>query len=349
MRILRALFNFFGLSLTALTGVGLLARFIPPGAFWPPAIIALLLPGLLLLTAFFFGFVALKKNWRLAIFPGLVLASSLPLVPQLFALSPATYDTSDTLSMKVLTCNVRVFRDDANKSQVNDGGVQFIRDTKADVALFQESPRGTHNVEVTTLVSAATGLAMRHQPHRSSVATYGNELRFITDHFPKKGYNGFLVTDAETPLGTIRFINAHLESNNISGIARQVGRDKDLEAEVTRAGSMFRRYADAAARRVDQANRIRKFIDESPHPVILGGDFNDVPSSYVYQLARSPRLQDAWVEAGGGLGTTFTGPIPGLRIDYLLVDTSFVVMDIERVETGFSDHRGLAAILAKRQ
>jgi len=51
---------------------------------------------------------------------------------------------------------------------------------------------------------------------------------------------------------------------------------------------------------------------------------------------------------GFGPGTTFTGPLPGLRIDFLLVDTSFTINEIERFDTGYSDHLGLRVEIVKQ-
>ncbi|MEM9260785.1 MAG: endonuclease/exonuclease/phosphatase family protein, partial [Bacteroidota bacterium] len=159
------------------------------------------------------------------------------------------------------------------------------------------------------------------------------------------GYNGFTVADVKTSLGTIRFINAHLQSNRISKMADEIGQEASMQEGIDRAESMFRNYGASARTRAKQAAAIRQYVNQSPHPVVVGGDFNDVPSSYTYQRVRTPRLRDAWTEQGFGLGTTFTGPLPGLRIDYLLVDTSLTIISVDRIETDFSDHRALKIVV----
>lgn len=345
---IRKLISFLGSLLAAVTGAGLLARFLPPDVWWPPSIIALLLPGLVFLTLLFFLFCLYRKWRKAAIFPGLILIATLPITTRLFSFSISGADPTDEEQVTIITTNVRGFKNDLWESVDPETAFRFIRDRKSDVLLLQETRNNRHKTPYFDEIKAASGLAKRHQPKIKTLATYADAPTFVADKFPKRtSFNGFLVTDVETKLGTIRIINAHLQSNQISGMAGEIGKDGDVTEEIDRAESMLRNYGAAAAIRANQAEAIRRFVRESPHPVIVGGDFNDVPSSYTYQRILTPRLRDAWVEKGFGMGTTFTGPLPGLRIDFLLVDTSLTVQEIERFDTGFSDHLGLSVKLSR--
>ena len=248
-----------------------------------------------------------------------------------------------------MTANVHSFKYASWKRVPPAEAILFLKENTPQILLLQEARGDRFNQPLYDDIKAASGLGKRHQPANRRIATYAEELHFVSDHFIRPAMpNGYLISDIETKAGTIRVINAHLQSNQISGIAGEIGQDSTLAEGLGRAESMFRNYGASAAIRAKQANEIRKAVKESPHPVIVGGDFNDVPSSYTYQRILTPRLRDAWAEAGSGIGTTFTGPLPGLRIDFLLVDTSLSVLDIERVETGYSDHRALRAILSRK-
>ncbi|WP_187271025.1 endonuclease/exonuclease/phosphatase family protein [Neolewinella aurantiaca] len=346
----RKLISLLGNLLAAVTGAGLLARFLPPDFWWPPSIIALLLPGLLLLTLLFVVWCFYRK-WRKAlIFPVLVLVAALPLATRLFSFGAGGNSGARGDTVTLITTNVRAFKNDIWESVSEELSFRFINQRKPDVLLLQETRNDGSDTPYFTEIKEASGLAKRHQPTRRTVATYADELDFVADKFSGAGgYNGFLVTDVKTKLGTIRVINAHLQSNRITKMAGEVGTDGDMKNEIDRAESMLRSYGAAAAIRANQAEEIRRYVRESPHPVIIGGDFNDVPSSYTYQRILTPRLRDAWVEKGFGMGTTFTGPLPGLRIDFLLVDTSLNLVEMERFDTGFSDHRGLSVEVQKRR
>lgn len=345
---LRKAILFSGNLLALVAGFGLLARFVPPDVWWPPSVISLLLPGLLLATLLFLLLCLYWKKWKSALLPALILAATIPLLGRLFAFGHSV-DGSRQDSFNVITANVRNFKYASWKQVSAEIATQFIKESSPQVLLLQEARSDRFKQPLYGELKVASGLGKRHQPAGKPIATYAKELTFVKDRFVHPNTpNGYLISDVMTTIGAIRVINVHLQSNRISGMAGEIGQDSTLAEGLGRAESMFRNYGASAAIRAQQANEIRKAVKESPHPVIVGGDFNDVPSSYTYQRVLTPRLRDAWAEAGSGIGTTFTGPLPGLRIDFLLVDTSLSVLDIERVETGYSDHRALRAVISRR-
>jgi vancomycin resistance protein VanJ len=121
-----------------------------------------------------------------------------------------------------------------------------------------------------------------------------------------------------------------------------------------------RHVNDTNARRQQQARWLTAHIDPST-PVILAGDTNSAPLSDAYRLL-SAVLQDAWVEAGWGLGHTFPGrsgegssrptvmgiPVPMwlIRIDDIFYTRSFSAVQARLAPfDGVSDHRGVFAAL----
>ena len=52
---------------------------------------------------------------------------------------------------------------------------------------------------------------------------------------------------------------------------------------------------------------LKPLVEESTVPLIIAGDFNDTPASYIYQQA-TDLLSDPYVEQGRGFGTTYHGP-----------------------------------------
>ena len=82
----------------------------------------------------------------------------------------------------------------------------------------------------------------------------------------------------------------------------------------------------------------------SRHPVIVCGDFNDVPNSYTYFTVKGD-LQDAFLEKGSGFGRTLRMLSPTLRIDYILADQRFKVTQYHKIEVPYSDHYPILADL----
>lgn len=341
---LRSIFHVLGNLLALLTGIGLLARFIPPDVLWPPTVIALMLPLLLLLTLLFAALMFYRRRWAAAAFPALILLFAFSVASRLFAFGNSVETPAET-TLTIATNNARAFKNDAWVDVDKKDVAQVINQLGADVLLLQEAGASEGKNSFAPTISAAGPYFAHLQPKSRAIATYAENLKTIATEV--KNYNGYTVADVNTELGTIRFINAHLQSNQISGLAGDLGKDKNVQDGLDRAESMFRRYGSSARTRAKQAEEILQFVKDSPHPVIVGGDFNDVPSSYAYQRILSPRLRDAWTTAGFGMGTTFTGPLPGLRIDFLMVDTTFTIREIKRFETGYSDHRGLRAVISE--
>ena len=342
---LRFLLRSTGLGLSVLAGLGLLAGYLNPALSGAMTVLALVVPWLLAATFLFTVLALYRRWWRTAAFSALILVLALPDLGRILAFGDGAAPPADGVVLTVTSVNTRAFRDGAWEPVSPARAEKFLSAARADVFLLQEAQRVWSRDTYGPTIHKTLGLPARFQPKHKAIAAYARNLRQVATEAEQQ--NGFLVFDVETALGTVRFINAHLESNRITGMADSIGAQGNVRGEINHAGSMLRSYATAARVRARQAQDLRRYVDRSPHPVVVAGDFNDVPSSYTYKQVLTPRLRDAWVAAGRGLGTTFTGPLPGLRIDFVLVDTSLTVYDIERLDTGFSDHRGLRVRLGR--
>jgi len=152
-------------------------------------------------------------------------------------------------------------------------------------------------------------------------------------------YNTCYWADIKLPGETIRIYNFHLSSNNVTKKVGKLIKQPDLSKDNTWSdiNGVFKNYALASAIRVKEVRMIKEHIANSPYPVILSGDMNDTPLSYSYRIMRK-NLQDAFVTAGSGIGATYAGGVPFLRIDYTFVDPKFEIISHEIIKEDFSDH-----------
>lgn len=152
--------------------------------------------------------------------------------------------------------------------------------------------------------------------------------------------NSTLWADIRVNDKLIRLYNVHLQSNKVTQTTEKVIDKGELAVEETwqDIGSVLDKVGNATGIRAEQAQRLRQHILACNHPVIICGDFNDTPNSYVYSLL-SEGLHDTFRDKGLGLGTTFAGVLPMLRIDYVLAEKSFSTFSC-RVgrDSDFSDH-----------
>lgn len=144
----------------------------------------------------------------------------------------------------------------------------------------------------------------------------------------------------------VRIYSVHLQSNRISGQESEIIEAGKWEKE-TFIGlkDMFGKYQKYSSTRANQAAMIRQHADKISHPYIICGDFNDPPQSYVYHVI-SKDLHDSFRCAGSGIGTSFNGVIPALRIDYILAKKDFDIYTHKIIKEGHSDHYPIISTLA---
>ena len=156
---------------------------------------------------------------------------------------------------------------------------------------------------------------------------------------PRTYENTFMYVDIVKASDTIRVFNLHLQSLRFSEQNRAYLDDaaKTNEIDYEESVSIAAKMKAAFIKRELQADAIHNEIEKSIYPVIVCGDFNDVPNSYAYSTIGSG-LQNAFSKKGSGISRTFTGISPTLRIDNIFASKQFDVLQYTRVKEKISDH-----------
>lgn len=279
--------------------------------------------------------------------------------------------------IRVMTWNVAQFDVLYNKRspETRDSMLELIKKYQPDIACFQEMVAGD------TLFNLNTAYYRKYSFY--SVYEFLNMLNFkdyfytydfrddFLNHqhfgimifskypvvkkqtlsfFPYDYNSNFQYIDIVKDADTIRVFNVHLQSmkfsqGNLSYIENpSIESKQDLE----KSKSVIGKFKTAFMKRKLQADHIKAEIDRSPYPVIVCGDLNDVPNSYAYQTI-GDNLQNAFEEKGAGLGRTFTGISPTLRIDNIFLSKAFTVNQYSRVQKKLSDHFPVMADIVKEK
>ncbi len=151
--------------------------------------------------------------------------------------------------------------------------------------------------------------------------------------------NSCLWADIEINKQIIRVYSLHMQSNSVSNETEKVMAEGQFKEKETWSSirSIFRKFKNTSKIRAHQSERIAQHIAESPYPVIVCGDFNETPQSYAYRLI-SEKYNDTFKIKGRGLGSTYAGSIPALRIDYILSDKKFKIISNHILKKSYSDH-----------
>ena len=142
----------------------------------------------------------------------------------------------------------------------------------------------------------------------------------------------------------MRIFTTHLESYHFTAEDyANMEKIRETDAEMLEASkNLYSKMSLAFARQGEQSNLVRSIMDKSPYPAILCGDFNAVPSSYTYFKVRG-NWQDAFLASSFGIGKSYNGLAPTLRIDYILPDNHYIVNQFQMVDEGLSDHHMLVS------
>ena len=306
---------------------GYLASYIDPTVFSLPQTIGLIMPMLLVLNLLFAGFwVCLRRRqfWYSAL--ALLIG-----VGQITRLVGFHFNQSDqTGEVSICSFNAQNYNALDNVDTLLK---QSVLPHELDVLCLQEISQ-----EHVKGIKKTSGLK-HHFYHQG---------KFILAKFPitKTGklqfdnsVNGCVWTDLDLGERTIRVYNVHLRSNSVKHDDLDIfGSDGSTNSTTIRnLPSVLNRYRLASETRTLQAKTLLDHIAQCGHPVIVAGDFNDSPFSYTYQQFRS-RLQDQFKTHGLGIGATFAGSVPGLKIDYIFADDNFESLNHRIVRTKISDH-----------
>jgi len=163
------------------------------------------------------------------------------------------------------------------------------------------------------------------------------------------GNNIILLTDVVIDKDTVRIINCHLQSNRFSegeyefiesmnSFNADVYKNSKIDNNLQGLRNVLARMNKAYKLRVEQADTLVKLIRQSPYKTIVCGDFNDTQSSYIYRKV-SRNMHDSYRIAGRGWQNTYRRFWPGIRIDYILYNNSFICTNYNVPAYDASDHR----------
>lgn len=358
MRIMDALWMAATVVCALLLLMGLLAGVLSPKSMTLFAFAGLAYPIVYLLNVACAMWWAVRWRWWFFV-PALMLLVGIGNIGRYYQLNilkngpDVTYEKSDLV---VVTYNVKTFSavEELTSREEADSVAHWINSRKANVVCLQE---------------AHFSSALSYECFKDSLAgfKYGFfENSEIGKENPEKGSGlvmlssypivdheivwsdsvrvGAVWADLDIGRDTVRVFNLHLQSTGIApdkkgGVMAVYLKGDTLTSIGGRPRQIIDRLSQSYRARAIEAEGVARSVEKSPYPVIVCGDFNDVPTSYTYKRLRSDGLQDTFVERGRGAGFTFKGFGELFRIDYVLSDDNFFdVKEYDSCDLPYSDH-----------
>jgi endonuclease/exonuclease/phosphatase family metal-dependent hydrolase len=253
--------------------------------------------------------------------------------------------------LKVLTfntCGLSLFKF-KNKNEGYRQTNAFFEKQDADIVCLQESPWNRNQMNFQTDVPFLTkNYPYKYRADSTGMAYYSKYPIATTEVLPinKNGANGCSYADIVLNDKTIRVFNIQLQSNEVSDRVDKLVDKGEITDEKSWMSfiRILKRFRYASIIREKEAEALKRNMMESPYPVILCGDLNDIPVSYTYRIV-SKNLKDTFKKSGWGSGTTYAGKIPTLRIDYILTDKKMTPLSCLVLKEPFSDHYPVSATI----
>ncbi|QQR98869.1 MAG: endonuclease/exonuclease/phosphatase family protein [Sphingobacteriales bacterium] len=362
MKFIKLFVSFFSRTLNIISVVFLFitlaASYISPAKIAIIPLLGYLFPVAVVLNVLFVFAWILRKRW----FFWVSTLSLLLSYTQINNLITISKETSNNNGLKVMSYNVKNF-DLYNWSEnlvAQEKIFETIESENPDVICFQEFYSDT-TLKFNTIKKLkqlgytyyffSKELVLRNT-EEWGIATFSKFPIIDTQKILKQEHKSFygkypykgICTTINYNKKHIQIINVHLQSVHFGKEDYKTITDiKEIE-QVDESGaiSLMNKLKKAFKRRATQADALKQILNTQQQEYILCGDFNDLPNSYTYNTI-SEDLEDVFTENGFGVGSTYSGNIPFLRIDYFLHTQGVNASDFNIIKNNISDHYPIVA------
>ena len=321
-------------TIVALTVMGYLASYIDPAVNSIPQAIGLFMPWLLLLNLVFLVFwISLHRKWYFLSLTCLIMG----LGQTTRFLGFHFNQQRDPDQFGLCSFNSQSYNE---SDHLNEFLKQIKGEHQIDFICLQEiTENHIASLKITTGLDHHYFYKGKSILSRYPIQGQGN-IQF------DQSVNGCVWIDITRNGQKMRLYNLHLKSNQVTREAETVLEDinSNRAKALTNIRRMVSNYRRNSMIRKEQVQAILKDMLDVDRPIIVAGDFNDTPFSYTYQQI-SNRLNDQFKQKGLGVGSTYAGAVPGLKIDYIFADDSFEALDHHILKTAISDHFPVLSLL----
>ena len=301
------------------------------------AMLVYVLPLLILANAVMIIYWFIRRKWFLAFIPIFTIACCIPYIGTMWQFRSLDKSADAQPGIKVATYNVCMFNRETSGFMAQDILAEMRRQN-VDILCIQEYNNTSGDKKNSDSYK-------EYFPYMA----VGREDMVIYSRYPIKGSKKILFEDSNQSAmwadidvkgDKIRVFNLHLETTGINRTKRSAGKlmaqgidvdsNKFLEA-------IYGNYMFGMIFRAGQAAMVANEKRSSEKPVILCGDFNDVPYSYVYNTVLG-NMVDGFKECGSGWSRTFRESKKPVRIDYIFHDEALKGLSYYKSELTYSDH-----------
>lgn len=332
--------------------LGAWAGYIDPAVWVLPSMLCLVFPMLWLLSlAVGLLWLVFSRARVYAIMCGCALLLGLPTMSAVSPLGFPEDMRADETPLTVMTYNVASLKDLELGDNTYSRSLSCILRSDADIVCLQElfsleaarSSGVPNDAQIDSVNALYPYQVMGEREEEALLSKYPAE--YVTGYSAlDRNYFNYQLYRIYVAGHKISVLNVHLPSYRLTADQKAIaahlkehpGDVLDQEDNV----SLYRTLRAAFETRALAARQLKEMADTIPGPLIVCGDFNDVPGSYAWQTMRSAGLADACSEAGKGPMVTFNAGYMFFHIDQIMYrpDEGLRPLEISRGSLKSSDH-----------
>ena len=333
-------FSFTILIITVLlmifTFTGLFGGEVQPAGNTARAMLVYALPVLIIGNVIFLIYWLIMRRWHWALIPFITLLCCIPYIGTLYQFGSLDEEAEKQPGIKIASYNVAMFSRETSGFIAQDI-LSEMKKQKVDIVCFQEY--NDHSGDKKNSDSYKD-----YFPYM----VVGESDMVIYSRFPIKNFqnlnfemtnNSAMWAEIDVNGQIIRVYNVHLETTGINGTLHRAAKVEARGMEVEGNAlirAFYGNYTLGMIARSGQANVLAMDMRACEAPIIVCGDFNDVPYSYVYNTMLGDKV-DGFTECGSGFMYTFRGK-KAVRIDYIFHDKGMEGLTYYKRELSYSDH-----------
>ncbi len=324
-----------------------------------PAILCLALPYLATLTILLTIFWLLTKRIFFTALGVLTIVACMGPLSQAMPLSfPKKAEPGQT-TFKIISWNVLHTDDIRDKDSHTNRAVEYMVNSDADVICLAELDNFSSE-ELKNASPALIDSLIRKYPFRAGLSS--TDIKVLSKYpVDRAGHSlsegnrhRFDFFKINFPGGKILNVGmVHLYSYDLSEEERNVVKEmktvNGAKASVKEfKGTILSKLRNAFRQRAINARDLRDAIDQirPTSPLIVCGDFNDVPASWTYNLVRGEDMKDAYAETNLGFTWTYNLHAFYFHIDQMLYRGPLEALSLKVGKINTSDHYPLVGEFA---
>lgn len=326
--------------LSGFTFFGLIGGNVPPAGNTAKAMLVYILPLLIVADLLILVYWLVRRRWHWAAIPFVTLLFCIPYCGTIFQPRPLGDKAANKSGLVIATYNVARFNNEATGFIAQDI-LEQMKKQSVDVLCLQEY----NDISGDKINSASY---KEYFPYMAK----GKDDMVVYSRYPisssktitfEETNNSAMWADVDVRGQLFRFVNVHLETTGINRTLHNAAKYQmqSVNVESNRLlQAIYGNYTWGMVIRAGQAIAVRNELQmnkDEDRSVVICGDFNDVPYSYVYNTMLGDDLVDGFKECGSGWMYTYRGK-KSVRIDYIFHDKTVEGLTYYKQDLSYSDH-----------